>query len=125
MPLPSVTSGIMPRRGMFRQSEYANFLNTGISERKALRKRGEGFENDCYNLEGATAMRFSINLRHQVVIVWTLISIVVSVAVALSLGFSLEFTPWQLSFVMFFALLLVMILPAYLLIALWDIMDED
>jgi hypothetical protein len=71
------------------------------------------------------ALRFSINLKQLVAIVWTVISMAVSLAVALSLGFSLTSTPWQLSLAGFFALLLVMILPAYLLIALWHVTEEE
>jgi ABC-type glycerol-3-phosphate transport system permease component len=71
------------------------------------------------------ALRFSINLKQLVAVVWTVISMAVSLTVALSLGFSLTPTPWQLSLAVFFALLLVMILPAYLLITLWHITEEE
>jgi ABC-type glycerol-3-phosphate transport system permease component len=110
---------------MCRQPTYANFFSTCLSEGNALRKRGEGFENYCDHSEGATALQFSINSKQLIAVVWTLISISISLSVALSLGFSLQPMSWQLSLGLFFALLLVMILPAYLFIALWQMMATD
>lgn len=60
-----------------------------------------------------------------VAVVWTLISSALSLAVALSLGFSFQPGSWQLSLGLFFGLLLVMILPAYLLIALWHCLADQ
>jgi hypothetical protein len=70
-------------------------------------------------------LEFSINAKQAIAAVWTLISIAISLVVVLSLGFSFTFASWQLSFGLFFGLLLVMVLPAYLLIALWQIMGNE
>ena len=96
-----------------------------LSEGNAFKKLGEGFENGSHNSEGATVLKFSINSKQLIAAVWTLISIGISLSVALSLGFSFQSSSWQLSLGLFFVLLLVMVLPAYLLIALWQIMSTD
>jgi hypothetical protein len=70
-------------------------------------------------------MQLSINSKQLVAIVWTLISIAISLSVALSLNFSIRFSSWQLPLGLFFALLLVMILPVYLFVALWQITETE
>ena len=110
---------------MFRYPTYACFLNTSLSEGNESRRSGEGFENGCNNSERPRLMQLSINSKQLVAIVWTLISIAISLSVALSLNFSIRSSSWQLPLGLFFALLLVMILPAYLLIALWQMMATE
>jgi uncharacterized membrane protein len=70
-------------------------------------------------------LEISIDSSQAIAAAWTLISIAVSLTVALSFGNPLHFGSWQLSLGLFFALVLVMVLPAYLLIALWHIMSEE
>jgi len=86
---------------------------------------GEGFGNDCFDLTEVRVLEISINPWQAIAAVWTLISIAVSLTVALSFGNPLHFGSWQLPLGIFFALLLVMVLPAYLLIALWRMMSEE
>lgn len=67
----------------------------------------------------------SVNTKQAIAVVWTLISIVVSLIVALSLGYPSSYSAWQMTIGVFFVLLLVMILPAYLLLALWNMLAKD
>jgi hypothetical protein len=91
----------------------------------ALEKLGEGFDDGRHKLREVGILKFSMNSKQLIAAVWTLISIAVSLAVVLSLGSSLPLGSWQLPLGLFFAVLLVMVLPAYLLIALWQITAED
>jgi hypothetical protein len=101
------------------------FSQYGLSAREALRKFGEGFGNGCYELREVGVLEFSVNSRQAIVAVWTLISLAISLTVVLSLGNPFSLGSWQLSLGIFFALTLVMVLPAYLLIALWQIVSEE
>jgi hypothetical protein len=97
----------------------------GLSERNAVRKLGEGFGNGCFYLMEVRVLEFSINSKQAIAAVWTLISMAISLTVVLSLGNPLNFGSWELSLGFFFVLLLVMVLPAYLLIVLWQIMSGE
>lgn len=101
------------------------FSQYGLSARKALRKFGEGFGNGCYELREVGVLEFSVNSRQAIAAVWTLVSLAISLTVVLSLGNPFSLGSWQLSLGIFFALTLVMVLPAYLLIALWQIVSEE
>jgi hypothetical protein len=97
----------------------------GLFARQAVRKFGEGFGNGCYNLMEVSVLEFSINSKQAIAGIWTLISVVISFIVVLALGYPSYYGSWQLSVGLFFALLLVMVLPAYLLIALWQILAKE
>lgn len=88
-------------------------------------KVGRRLRNGCFDLTEVRVLEISINSMQAIAAVWTLISIAVSLAVALSFGNPLHFSSWQLPLGIFIALLLVMVLPAYLLVALWHIMCEE
>jgi magnesium-transporting ATPase (P-type) len=110
---------------MFRYPTYASFLNTSLSEGNEFIKLGEGFENGCHGSERARMLEFSVNSKQMIAIVWTLISIALSLSVGISMGFSIQSGLWQLPLGMFFVLLLIMILPVYLFIALWEITASE
>jgi hypothetical protein len=65
-------------------------------------------------------LEFTINVKQAIIIIWTLISVVLSLALVLT--YSLPYFPcfgsWQMLTGLFFALLLVMTLPVYILIVL-------
>jgi hypothetical protein len=110
---------------MFSYPTYAYFLNTSLSEGSGSRRCGEGFENGCNNLQRARSLQFSINSKQLIAVIWTLISTAISLSAGLSFGSSIQTSSWQLSLGLFFALLLVMVLPVYLFIALWQIMATE
>jgi hypothetical protein len=110
---------------MFRSFTYVSFLNIGLFAGKAVKKLGEGFGNGCFELTEVSMLEFSINSKQAIAVVWTLISIATSLTVILSLGNSFQISSWQLSLGLFFALLLVMVLPAYLLIALLQVVSKE
>ncbi len=74
-------------------------------------------------------MEFSINGKQALVIIWTLISLVVSLIVVLSFGYMYYpygyFAPGLLSVALFFGILLIMTLPVYLLMALWQMLSRS
>lgn len=97
----------------------------GLFARKAIWKLGEGFGNGCNKPMEVRVMEFTVNSKQAIAAIWTLIAIALSLVVVLALGYPLSYGSWQLSIGLFFALLLVMVLPAYLLIALWQILSKD
>jgi ABC-type glycerol-3-phosphate transport system permease component len=97
----------------------------GLSARKTVWKLGEGFGNGCNKPREVTALEFTINSKQAIAVIWTLIAFALSLVVVIALGYPFSYGTWQLSIGLFFALLLVMVLPAYLLIALWQILSED
>lgn len=69
-------------------------------------------------------MEFTINSKQVIVIAWTLIAAAISLIVVATIA-SPYYSPWQLSVALFFGLLLVMTLPVYLLIALWQMLSKS
>jgi ABC-type glycerol-3-phosphate transport system permease component len=92
---------------------------------KAVWKLGEGFGNGCNVPKEVRVLEFSINSKQAIAVIWTIIAVALSLVVVLALGYPLSYGSWPLSIGLFFALLLVMVLPAYLLIALWQILSKD
>jgi len=92
---------------------------------KAVWKLGEGFGNGCNVPKEVRVLEFTINSKQAIAVIWTLIAVALSLVVVLALGYPLSYGSWPLSIGLFFALLLVMVLPAYLLIALWQILSKD
>lgn len=79
-------------------------------------------------------MEITINAKQAIAIVWTLIAIVLSLIVVLAMGFPYSVygggayysgVPWWAMIAAFFAVLLVITLPVYLLIALWSILSKS
>ena len=71
-------------------------------------------------------MEVSINTKQAIVVIWTLFAFGLSLAVVLTLG--VPYYPsnqWQMLIALFFALMLVIALPAYLFLALWQIMSKS
>lgn len=74
-------------------------------------------------------LEFTINAKQLMAVIWTLIAIVLSLAIVFALGFpySLGFsysTPWSILVALFFGLLLVITLPMYLFLALWQVLAK-
>jgi hypothetical protein len=78
-------------------------------------------------------MEITVNLKQAFALVWTLIAIVLSLIVVLAMGWPYSVygvryypgVPWWMTIAAFFAVLLVITLPAYLLIALWGIASKS
>lgn len=78
-------------------------------------------------------MKFSVNMMQLITILWTAIAVMVALVVVIGLfapkpdmiPFSVvpslitPGVPWQVSVLMFFLFLLVLVLPVYLLLFLW------
>ena len=69
-------------------------------------------------------LEFTVNAKQVIVIIWTLISVVLSLVLVLTYSFP-YFGSWQMSMGLFFALLLVMTLPVYILIALLQVLSKS
>jgi FtsH-binding integral membrane protein len=68
----------------------------------------------------------SINAKQAIAIIWTLFAFGLSLAVVLTYGASYyPSNQWQMLIVLFFALMLIIALPAYLFLALWQIMSKS
>jgi len=72
-------------------------------------------------------LEFTVNVKQGIAIIWTLIAIVISLILVLSIGYTCIYPysgyasiPWQLSVGLFFGLLLVITLPIYLFLVLWQ-----
>lgn len=69
---------------------------------------------------------FSINTKQAIAMIWTIVAFGISLIVVLTLGVQF-FAPgsWQMLVALFFALMLVITLPIYLLLALWQITSRS
>lgn len=72
-------------------------------------------------------LEFTVNAKQVIVIIWTLISIVLSLVLVITYKFPnfRDFGSWQMSMGLLFALLLVMTLPVYILIALLQVLSKS
>jgi hypothetical protein len=73
-------------------------------------------------------LEVTINVKQLIAMVWTLIAIVLSLIVVLTINpyyYGMTPTPWQLLVGLFFAFLLVITLPIYLLMALWQALAKS
>jgi hypothetical protein len=70
-------------------------------------------------------VEISINTKQAIAILWTLFAFGLSLAVVLTLGVATFASSWQLLTALFFALMLVITLPVYLLLALWQITSKS
>jgi len=77
-------------------------------------------------------LEFTVNAKQVIVILWTLIAIVLSLIVVLTIGYPYIYpysgyvcTSWQLLVGLFFGLLLVISLPIYLLMVLWQALAKS
>lgn len=71
-------------------------------------------------------VEFSINTKQAIAMIWTIVAFAISLIVVLTLGVPF-FSPgsWQMLVALFFALMLVITLPIYLLLALWQITSKS
>jgi hypothetical protein len=72
-------------------------------------------------------LEFTVNVKQGIAIIWTLIAIVLSMILVLTIGYPYISSysgyvsiPWQLSVGLFFGVLLVITLPIYLFLVLWQ-----
>lgn len=70
-------------------------------------------------------VEISINTKQAIAILWTLFAFGLSLAIVLTLGVATFSSSWQLLTALFFALILVITLPVYLLLALWQITSRS
>lgn len=77
-------------------------------------------------------MEFSINVKQGIAIVWTVIALIISLIITIAIGWPTSSTlgsifpaPWEWLVVLFFGLFLVLTIPVYLLIALWQIVSKS
>jgi len=97
-------------------------------ERKLLEIRRRRNQNRYLKIKEVKLLEFTINAKQAIVILWTIISIILSLIVVLTIGLPYApyyYSPWQLLVGLFFGLLLVMTLPIYLLIALWQALAKS
>jgi uncharacterized membrane protein len=76
-------------------------------------------------------VEITINAKQIIAVVWTIIAAVISLIIVLALGYPTSSTygvfggPWQYLVALFFGLFLVITVPAYLLIAVWQIVSKS
>jgi uncharacterized membrane protein len=77
-------------------------------------------------------LEFTVNTKQAIAIIWTLIAIVLSLIVVLTIGYPYIYPysgyvsiPWQLLVGLFFGLLLIITLPIYLLMVLWQALAKS
>jgi hypothetical protein len=67
-------------------------------------------------------VEITINAKQAIAMIWTLVAFGLSLAVALLVDNSI---PWYMLMAIFFGLMLVITLPVYLLLALWQITSKS
>ena len=83
--------------------------------------------NRHFKMEEVRILEITINTGQAIAIIWTFVAIVLSAIIALELGFPYSIMgtyyssmPWWLMLAAFFGIFLVITLPVYLLVALWQ-----
>jgi len=85
-------------------------------------------------VEEVKILEITINAKQAILAIWTLIAIVISLIVVLGMGFpywifgsnvSIYGPPWWIIIAGFFAVLLVITLPVYLLVAVWGMLSKS
>jgi hypothetical protein len=79
-----------------------------------------------WKAEEVKMVEISINTKQAIALIWTLFAFALSLAVVLTFAVP-YYSPgaWQMLVALFFALLLVITLPVYLLLALWQIVSKS
>ena len=71
-------------------------------------------------------MEFTVNARQLIMLFWSLIAVVLSLVIVFNYGTMFGVSPnWPMQLALFFALLLVIILPVYLFMALWHVLSKS
>jgi cation transport ATPase len=106
----------MPRR----------FLHKYLSRENAVRIVEREKHQTQWKAEEVRMVEISINTKQAIAIMWTIFAFALSLAVVLTFAVP-YYSPgaWQILVVLFFALLLVITLPVYLLLALWQIVSKS
>jgi heme/copper-type cytochrome/quinol oxidase subunit 2 len=66
-------------------------------------------------------VEISINTKQAIALIWTIVAFGLSLAVVLTA----DRGPWWMLLVMFFGIMLVITLPVYLLLALWQVVTKS
>lgn len=87
-------------------------------------------ENTHFDMEEVRILEITVNAKQVIAAVWTFIAIAISLIVVLAMGFPYSILgyyslPWWILVVAFFAVLLVITLPVYLLLALWGMVSKS
>lgn len=95
-------------------------------ERILLRLWRRRSQHKHLRVEEVRMVEVSINTKQAIAVIWTLFAFGLSLAVVLTLGVPYYFAgSWQMLIALFFALMLLITLPVYLLLALWQIMSKS
>ena len=72
-------------------------------------------------------MEFTINGKQLIAVIWTLIAVVLSIIIVIGIGnyYSGVYSQQWVLVALFFGLVLVIILPVYLILALWQVMTKS
>lgn len=81
-------------------------------------------------MEEVRILEITVNAKQVIAAVWTFIAIAISLIVVVAMGFPHSILgyyglPWWILVVAFFAVLLVITLPVYLLLALWGMVSKS
>jgi thiol:disulfide interchange protein len=68
-------------------------------------------------------VEISINTKQAIAVIWTIVAFALSLVVVLTIDGPWRVWPWLLA--LFFALMLIIALPVYLLLALWQIVSRS
>ena len=86
--------------------------------------------NGHFKVEEVRILEITINTGQAIAIIWTFIAIVLSAVIALEMGFPsilgtyYSSVPLWLTVAAFFGVFLVITLPVYLLVALWEMVRK-
>jgi type VI protein secretion system component VasK len=71
-------------------------------------------------------LEFTVNAKQIIMLLWSLIAVVLSLVIVFNYGtlFGVSLT-WPVLLALFFGLLLVIILPVYLFMALWQVLSKS
>jgi type VI protein secretion system component VasK len=71
-------------------------------------------------------LEFTVNAKQIIMLIWSLIAIVLSLVIVFNYGtlFGVSLT-WPVLLALFFGLLLVIILPVYLFMVLWQVLSKS
>jgi len=72
-------------------------------------------------------LEFTINGKQLIAVIWTLIAVVLSIIIVIGIGnyYGGVYSQQWVLVALFFGLVLVIILPVYLILALWQVMTKS
>jgi uncharacterized membrane protein len=81
--------------------------------------------------EEVRTLEYTLNAKQVIALIWTLIAVVISFIVVFALGFPYNVlgvsysSTWPVLVALFFGILLVITLPMYLFMALWQVLSKS